>query len=72
MTTDLFRSCGEALYGQRWQTDLAAALRVSDRHIRRLASGDPVGDGIWADVMALMLAQASLLQQLARDVDSLK
>jgi hypothetical protein len=47
-------------------------LRVSDRHIRRLASGDPVGDGIWADVMALMLAQASLLQQLARDVDSLK
>lgn len=27
---------GLALYGARWQTELAAALGISDRHVRRL------------------------------------
>ena len=43
--TDL-ASIGAALYGPRWQTELARALGVSDRTIRRWVSGAtaiPVG-----------------------------
>lgn len=35
----LLRSVGEALYGPRWQAELARDLRMSDRHMRRLAAG---------------------------------
>lgn len=31
---------GEALYGSHWQSELARALNMSDRHMRRLAAGD--------------------------------
>lgn len=35
----LLRDTGEALYGPRWQSDIARDLEMSDRHVRRLASG---------------------------------
>lgn len=35
-----FRAAGKALYGSRWQTDLAAALDVADRTVRRWDSGE--------------------------------
>ncbi|MGO8241295.1 hypothetical protein ELH77_19210 [Rhizobium ruizarguesonis] len=35
----LLRDTGEALYGPRWQSDIARDLDMSDRHVRRLASG---------------------------------
>jgi len=50
----LLRDAGEALYGPRWQSDLARDLHMSDRHVRRLASGAaPVTDGISADLQRL-------------------
>lgn len=36
---ELLHTVGEALYGPRWQTDLANDLQMSDRHMRRLAAG---------------------------------
>lgn len=41
MITDpqLLRAVGEALYGPRWQSELARDLGMSGRHMRRLASG---------------------------------
>lgn len=40
MTPDLLREVGEALYGERWQSDLARDLNVADRTVRRWAAGD--------------------------------
>lgn len=40
MTPHLLRTAGEALYGQQWQSALARALCVSDRTVRRWASGE--------------------------------
>lgn len=40
MTVNLIRETGEALYGSRWQTEIARDLGMSDRHVRRLATGE--------------------------------
>lgn len=37
--SQLLRDVGEALYGLRWQSELARDLGMSARHMRRLASG---------------------------------
>ncbi len=37
--SDLLRLTGEALYGPQWQSALARELYVSDRTMRRWASG---------------------------------
>lgn len=44
MTSDLLRTVGEALYGERWQVPLARALGVSDRNLRYWAVGKPIPD----------------------------
>ena len=43
MTPALLREAGEALYGPLWQSELARAVGVADRTVRRwLASQRPV------------------------------
>ncbi len=55
MTTTLFREAGEALYGSRWQSDMARALDVSDRTVRRWAAGShDVSPGAWVDLRMLL------------------
>ena len=39
LTASELRRIGQALYGSRWQTELARALGLSPRYIRRLAAG---------------------------------
>jgi transcriptional regulator with XRE-family HTH domain len=59
MATDqkLLTAVGEALYGARWQSDIARDLGVSDRTIRRWASGEDIPrPGVWRDLLALVLA----------------
>ncbi|MBB4428393.1 hypothetical protein GGD66_006980 [Bradyrhizobium sp. CIR48] len=47
----MLRQIGEALYGQSWQTDLAGQISVSDRSMRRWASGqDAIPLGVWRDI----------------------
>jgi hypothetical protein len=51
VTRPTIHEIGEALYGSRWQSELARALDMSERHMRRLASGQArVTAGIHADI----------------------
>lgn len=46
MSSRLLRDVGEALYGPRWQSDLARDLHVADRTMRRwLAGADDMPPG---------------------------
>jgi hypothetical protein len=48
------RAC-TALWGERWQSEAASALDISDRHIRRMVSGEPVRAGMLIDLWRLIL-----------------
>ncbi len=66
MSADLLRQCGEALYGSRWQTDLAAALGVSDRTIRRWATDQTsVPRGVYTDLLRMTMERTIVLDDLA-------
>lgn len=51
-----FAAVGTALYGARWQTDLARDLNLSDaRRIRQWMAGErPIPVGVWADLGNLL------------------
>ena len=47
--------CGIALYGERWQSDLARALGVSDRSVRAWVAGTrSIPEGVWGDLRRLL------------------
>lgn len=47
--------CGQALYGDRWQSALAHDLGVNPRRVREWLSGDRrVPPGIWSDIADLL------------------
>ena len=65
MTTKLLRDTGEALYGPRWQSELAGNLGMSDRHMRRLASGAAdLTPGMAADLWRICEERATLLDEV--------
>jgi len=50
----LLRDAGEALYGPRWQTEVARDLDVSDRTIRRwIAGAEDLPPGVAMDLWRL-------------------
>lgn len=61
MSADLVQAVGVALYGPRWQTELARDLDVSDRTVRRWVSGDDVPAGVTADLRRLCEARRQAL-----------
>ena len=62
----LLRDAGEALYGPRWRTELSRDLQISDRTMRRWASGvDDVPSGVYVDLLRLVIARAQTLDGLA-------
>jgi hypothetical protein len=62
----LLVEAGEALYGPRWQTDLAHDLGVSDRTMRRWVVGSsPVPVGLYVDLLRLTQERAAVLDALA-------
>lgn len=69
MTPELLKRVGEALYGDRWVADLARALDISDRHVRRMHAGTaPVADGVKDDMIKLIEDRLSALTRLLGDV----
>lgn len=63
---DLLTQCGQALYGERWQSPLARDLGVADRTMRRWVAGDsPVPVGVHTDLMRLCVERAASLDALA-------
>lgn len=62
----LLVECGEALYGPRWQSELARDLAVSDRTVRRWVAGtSEVPSGLWVDLLRLTQERAAALDALA-------
>lgn len=57
---------GLALYGERWQTDLARDLGLSDgRRIRQWLSGDrPIPEGIWDDLGKLLADRKNVINEV--------
>ena len=67
MSADLLREAGEALYGPLWQSELARALEVSDRTVRRWAAGDTgIPAGVWPEIRDLAQSRRVLLANISR------
>lgn len=65
VSTKLLHDAGEALYGPRWQSDLARDLQVSDRTIRRWASGaDDLPAGVALDLWRICLERTADLDSV--------
>ena len=65
MSSKLLRDSGEALYGPRWQSDLARDLNVSDRTMRRWATGaDDLPFGVTLDLLCLCRERTQVLDAL--------
>ena len=65
MTTDLLERTGVALYGPRWQNELARDLDVSDRTMRRWVAGDsPIPDGVNIELLRMVTERAANLDEL--------
>lgn len=71
MDTPLIVAVGEALFGSRWQSELARALDVSDRTVRRWAAGDETPRaGVYRDLLVLLRARAQALGPLDAALES--
>lgn len=65
MSSRLLKRCGEALYGPRWQSEIARDLQVSDRTVRRWVDGSSdVPDGVYLDLHRLCTERAAELDVL--------
>jgi hypothetical protein len=65
MSSRLLKRVGEALYGPRWQSEVARDLEVSDRTVRRWVDGSyDVPDGVYLDLLALCQERAAELDEL--------
>lgn len=65
---------GQLLFGERWQTELARALGLSDgRRIRQWLSGDrPIPVGIWDDLRELLEDRSSKMELIVKQIQASK
>lgn len=64
--SSLLHEAGEALYGPRWQSELARDLDVSIRTMQRwAASADDAPAGVYLDLLRLTMERAQALDALA-------
>lgn len=64
--SSVLSECGEALYGPHWKTELAGALDISERTVRRWYAGtQEIPQGAYADLLRLTQERAGLLDSLA-------
>ena len=65
MSSRLLKRCGEALYGPRWQSEIARDLKVADRTVRRwLVGSNDVPDGVYLELLGLCQERAAELDEL--------
>lgn len=63
----LLVEAGEALYGPRWQSELARDLGVADRTVRRWVAGtSDVPPGLYVDLLRLTQERAAALDALSQ------
>jgi len=63
--TNTIEKTGIALWGNRWQTDMAEALGVSDRTVRRWAGGDEPRPGVFVDLLRIVVERQAMLDDIA-------
>lgn len=63
----LLEEAGQALYGERWQSEMARALGVKDsRRIREWMAGDrTIPPGIWPELAELLRQRGAAATALA-------
>ena len=72
MPAELLRQIGEALYGERWQSALAADLRIADRTVRYwLAGRSPVPAAVTDELSRMIAARGRELQRVAEELAKL-
>ena len=65
MSNPLIAAVGEALYGSRWHSELARALGVTYRTVRRWEVGDSqVPAGVYAELLERVKIHAAALGPL--------
>lgn len=70
MTPTNLAEIGRALYGERWQTALAADLGVADRTMRRWAAGtSPAPPGIEAELRRLLEERGVEIGRLLAEIE---
>lgn len=68
MTSSDLAVIGEALYGPRWQSDLARDLGVTDRTMRRWTERPNLPDGRGDQILKLCRARKTLIENVIRDL----
>lgn len=65
MTHQRLHTIGTALWGTRWQTEMAEALQVHTRTLRRWIKGDAeIPPNVWDELQEHIKARIELLQKL--------
>lgn len=66
---DLLIECGEALYGPRWQSEMALRLNVNKRTIGRWLSGaSPIPLGLREDLFNLLRHRVMWVKDLMKQL----
>ena len=68
MDANLLRQAGEALYGPRWQTDLARDLEVADRTVRRWAISGDIPPRVWGEIRKLLRERGAAIAAVRRQI----
>lgn len=69
MTPDTLKAAGEALYGSRWQSEVAALLDIDSRRVRAWMAGErPIPSGIWTELAAELRRRGSRAIKLADQI----
>jgi hypothetical protein len=65
MVSNRLRKFGELLFGVRWQTELAKALSVSDRTVRRWLSGDTkVPPSVYEELKIMLVKRRAAIEEV--------
>lgn len=69
MTPLQFQRVGEALFGERWQTETSRLLDVTDRTVRYWASGEkPMPERIAGELLSAAEARHAKLEKVIADL----
>lgn len=69
MKKETFKKVGAALFGPHWQTEIAEALKVNSRTVRRWISGEhPVPEDVTHDVLKLMYRKMRCIYDLMNKI----
>lgn len=67
----LLQAAGEALYGARWQSELARDLNIADRTMRRwIADPHELPSPVWGEIEKLLIDRSVTIDRLRQQLSS--